>query len=106
LRWRSVASNRQRAAYAVGFLDRLIGVVDGFGYLGDKYGRKPVLIATLLLMGLSTAVIGLLPSTMRSASGRRSCCWFFQRFGAGAEYSGAVLFAPEYSPNQRGVFAN
>jgi MFS transporter, MHS family, shikimate and dehydroshikimate transport protein len=96
---------RQRAAYAVGFLVRPIGVVV-FGYLGDKYGRKPVLIATLLLMGLSTAVIGLLPSTMRSASGRRSCCWFFQRFGAGAEYSGAVLFAPEYSPNQRGVFAN
>jgi MFS family permease len=69
LRWRSVASNRQRAAYAVGFLDRLIGVVDGFGYLGDKYGRKPVLIATLLLMGLSTAVIDLLP-TRRSP---RSC---------------------------------
>lgn len=96
------------AAYAVGFLVRPIGGVV-FGYLGDKVGRKPVLIVTLLLMGLSTAAIGVLPSYETIG------IWapiillvlrMLQGFGAGAEYSGAILMAAEYSPTRRGFFAS
>ena len=61
------------ATFAVGFLVRPFGGVM-FGHFGDKYGRKPVLIATLLLMGFGTAAIGLLPTYAPSASPRRSCC--------------------------------
>lgn len=49
------------ATFAVGFLVRPFGGVI-FGHFGDKYGRKPILIATLLLMGFATAGIGLLPT--------------------------------------------
>src|ERR1700758_2154301 len=49
------------AAYAVGFAVRPIGGIV-FGALGDRIGRKPVLLATLILMGLATSLIGLLPT--------------------------------------------
>ena len=95
------------AAFAVGFLIRPIGGVF-FSFFGDKYGRKPVLIATLLIMGCSTTAIGLLPSyaaigfwapvllvTLRVVQG----------FGAGGEFAGAILFASEYAPpGRRGIY--
>jgi MFS family permease len=95
------------ATYALGFAVRPIGGL-AFGYMGDKYGRKPVLIATLLLMGFSTAAIGLLPTydmigiwapvlllTLR----------ILQGLGSGAEYAGAILLAGEHSQTRRGFFA-
>ena len=60
------------ATLGIGFAVRPLGGVVG-GYLGDKIGRKPVLVGSLLLMGVATVLIGLLPTTRQSASGRRSC---------------------------------
>src|SRR5437870_6381563 len=48
------------ATFGVGFFARPFGGLF-FGYLGDKYGRKPVLVATLLLVGIGTFLIGCLP---------------------------------------------
>ena len=59
------------AIYAVGFVARPIGAAI-FGHYGDRIGRKSTLIATLLLMGLATFAVGLVPDLrQRSASGAR-----------------------------------
>lgn len=58
-------------AFAAGFAIRPLGAVI-FGRLGDIWGRKNTFLITMLLMGLSTFVVGLLPSTSRSAWPRRS----------------------------------
>jgi MHS family shikimate/dehydroshikimate transporter-like MFS transporter len=96
-------------AFAVGFLIRPIGGVF-FSYFGDRYGRKPVLVATLLTMGISTTAIGFLP-TYASVG-----VWapillvalrMVQGFGAGGEFAGAILFASEYAPpGRRGLFGS
>ena len=49
------------ASFGVGFVARPFGGLV-FGYLGDRHGRKPVLIATLLLVGIGTVLIGCLPT--------------------------------------------
>ena len=96
------------AAYAVGFVIRPIGGIL-FGNLGDRYGRKPVLLATLTLMGISTTLIGLLPTYDQVG------IWApiglvllraIQGLGAGAEYGGAILVAAESAPNRRGFYAS
>jgi MFS family permease len=96
------------ATFAVGYLVRPFGGVL-FGHFGDKYGRKPVLIATLLLMGFGTAAIGLLPTY--GAIGIAApilllLLRMLQGLGAGAEYAGAILFAAEYGSTRRGFFAS
>lgn len=96
------------ATFAVGYFVRPFGGVL-FGHFGDKYGRKPVLIATLLLMGLSTAAIGILPtygSIGIAAPVILLLLRLLQGLGAGAEYSGAILFAAEYGTQRRGFFAS
>lgn len=96
------------ATFAVGYFVRPFGGVL-FGHFGDKYGRKPVLIATLLLMGLSTAAIGILPtynSIGIAAPILLLVLRLLQGLGAGAEYSGAILFAAEYGTDRRGFFAS
>ena len=60
------------ATLGVGFAVRPLGGVIG-GYLGDKVGRKPVLVASLILMGLATFFIGLLPTYETVVSGPASC---------------------------------
>ncbi len=60
------------ATQGLGFVARPLGGIV-FGHLGDKFGRKPMLVATFLMLGTATAAIGLLPPTTRSVSGRRSC---------------------------------
>lgn len=97
------------ASFAVGFLARPIGGAI-FGHIGDVLGRKPALIATLLVMGLSTTLIGLLPTY--SAIG----IWapillvmlrLAQGLGAGGEWSGAVLMTVEHAPpSRRGVLGS
>jgi metabolite-proton symporter len=92
--------------FAVGFLARPIGGVI-FGHFGDRIGRKKMLLLTLLIMGLGTAAIGLLPSY--DAIG-----WWapvllvtlrvLQGIGVGGEYGGAVLLAVEYAPAERRGF--
>ncbi|WGR91062.1 MFS transporter [Bradyrhizobium sp. ISRA435] len=58
--------------FGVGFVVRPLGGLL-FGILGDRYGRKPVLVATLLMIGIGTTAIGLLPTYSQVGSGRRSC---------------------------------
>lgn len=95
--------------FALGFFARPIGGIV-FGNLGDRVGRKNVLIITLLLMGIATTLIGVLPTfetigiwapilllSMR----------ILQGLGAGAEFGGAVVMAAEYSPvGKRGLYAS
>lgn len=96
------------ATFAAGFFVRPLGGIV-FGHLGDKIGRKNVLIMTLLLMGGATTLIGLLPtySTIGIAAPILLLLLrMAQGFGAGAEYGGAVLMAAEYAPQRRrGMYA-
>ena len=97
------------ATFAIGFVVRPWGGVF-FGMLGDRLGRKKVLVMTLLLMGLATTFIGLVPDAS-------SIGWLapvllvllrlLQGFGAGAEFGGAVLMCAETAPKRkRGYFAS
>ncbi|MQA80032.1 MAG: MFS transporter [Streptosporangiales bacterium] len=94
------------ATYAVGFLIRPLGGMF-FGNLGDRIGRKRVLVFTLVLMGAATIGIGLLPGY--AAVGVWSpvllvLLRLLQGFGAGAEYGGAAIMAVEHAdPRHRGL---
>ncbi len=92
---------------AVGFIARPFGGVI-MGHFGDKTGRKSMLVISMLLMGLATVGIGLLPTY--DAIG----VWapiilvalrFIQGVGVGGEWGGAVLMATEHAPkNKRGLY--
>ncbi|WP_249131642.1 MULTISPECIES: MFS transporter [unclassified Bradyrhizobium] len=91
------------AIYAVGFIARPIGAAI-FGHFGDRIGRKSTLIATLLLMGLATAAVALVPTY--SSIG----IWgaviltvlrFIQGVGVGGEWGGSVLMSMEWARNDR-----
>jgi metabolite-proton symporter len=95
--------------FGVGFIVRPFGGML-FGYLGDKYGRKPVLMATLLLVGIGTMLIGCLPTYNQigiSAPILLVAMRVIQGLGAGAEYGGAVILLVEYAPaGKRGFWAS
>lgn len=87
------------ATYAVGFLARPLGGLL-LGYLGDKVGRKSVLVLTLFLMGGATTAIGLLPgydSIGLWAPALLVLMRLIQGFGAGGEYAGAVVLSVEHA---------
>ncbi|MEV4974194.1 MFS transporter [Streptomyces scopuliridis] len=96
------------STYAVAFLARPIGSIV-FGHFGDRVGRKTVLVTSLLLMGVSTALVGLLPgyATLGSwAPVLLVMLRFLQGIGIGGEWGGAVLMAVEHAPRgQRGLYA-
>lgn len=95
--------------YAVGFVARPIGGIV-CGHFGDRRGRKSMLIFTLLLMGIATTAIGLLPTYEKIG------IWapillvslrVVQGFGVGGEWGGAVLMAVEHSPGRhRGFYGS
>jgi MFS transporter, MHS family, shikimate and dehydroshikimate transport protein len=95
--------------FAVGFFVRPLGGIF-FGRLGDRIGRKRVLVITLLLMGGSTTAMGLLPTYAQVgilAPILLTLLRAVQGFGSGAEYAGAVLMAIEYAPaNRRGLYGS
>lgn len=94
------------ATYAVGFIGRPVGGLV-FGHLGDRVGRKAMLIATLLLMGLPTVAIGLLPTHDQVgywAAGALALLRFLQGVAVGGEWGGAVLMAVEHAPEGRKGF--
>src|SRR5436305_2470352 len=95
--------------FTAGFVARPLGGVF-FGSLGDRIGRKSTLVATLLLMGLSTVAIGLLPTagTIGTAAPfLLTSLRFLQGIGVGGEWGGAVLLALEYSHRgRRGFYAS
>jgi MFS family permease len=96
------------ATYSVGFLVRPIGGIV-FGWMGDRIGRKPVLMLTLLMMGVSTTLIGCLPSYASVgllAPILLLVLRVIQGLGAGAEYAGAVVMAGEVAGRRRGFFAS
>src|SRR6201987_1768682 len=80
--------------FGVGFAVRPIGGII-FGILGDRYGRKPVLVATLLMIGLGTTLIGFLPTYSQIgvwAPLLLVAMRVVQGLGAGAEYGGGGVF--------------
>ncbi|MEM5312916.1 shikimate transporter [Paraburkholderia sp. JHI869] len=94
------------ATFGVGFLFRPLGGVV-FGHFGDRLGRKRMLVLTVMMMGLSTVAIGLLPTfatigwwapvllvTMRALQG----------FAVGGEWGGAALMAVESAPSGKKAF--
>jgi MFS family permease len=96
------------ATYAVGFLARPLGGLF-FSRYGDRLGRKFVLVATLFLMGISTFLIGALPSYEQVgvlAPALLVVLRLLQGFGAGAEQAGGVVLLAEAAPQaQRGRYA-
>jgi MHS family shikimate/dehydroshikimate transporter-like MFS transporter len=97
------------ASFGVGFFARPFGGMF-FGHLGDRIGRKPVLVITLMLVGIGTFLIGVLPtydSLGIWAPIMLVSLRLIQGFGAGAEYGGAVILAVEHAPTgKRGLFGS
>jgi len=97
------------STYTVGFIARPLGGVM-FGYLGDRVGRKSTLVATLLLMGISTLLIGFLPTYQRigiAAPLLLTVLRIIQGLGVGGEWGGSVLLALEYGHRgKRGFYAS
>ncbi|WP_424813653.1 MFS transporter [Roseococcus sp. YIM B11640] len=88
------------ATFSIAFFARPFGAVV-FGHFGDRIGRKATLVAALLTMGISTVVIGLLPTYAQigvAAPLLLAICRFGQGFGLGGEWGGAVLLATENAP--------
>ncbi|MCB1078977.1 MAG: MHS family MFS transporter [Verrucomicrobiae bacterium] len=97
------------ATYAVGFFARPVGGVV-FSHYGDRLGRKSVLVLTLMLMGVATFLIGLLPTYASAgiwAPALLVALRFVQGFGVGGEWGGAVLMAVEHGhEGKRGLHAS
>src|SRR6476646_3697971 len=94
------------ASFSVGFIARPVGGAV-FAHYGDKIGRKPMLVYSLLLMGAATVMMGLLPGYASIG------IWapillvvlrFAQGFGVGGEWGGAALMAVEHAPEHRRGF--
>jgi MFS family permease len=94
--------------FAVGFAARPIGGVF-FAHFGDRIGRKPIMVSTLVLMGASTTAIGLTPTYAQigiAAPIILVCLRFLQGFSLGGESAAGPLLAMESAPgNTRGLFA-
>jgi MFS transporter, MHS family, shikimate and dehydroshikimate transport protein len=97
------------STYAVGFVARPIGGLV-FGHFGDRIGRKAMLVLSLLIMGIATALIGLMPtfdSIGVLAPLLLVVLRFCQGIGVGGEWGGAVLMAVEHAPDgRRGFFGS
>ncbi|AKG44226.1 MFS transporter [Streptomyces xiamenensis] len=96
------------STFAVGFAARPLGAAI-FGHFGDRVGRKAVLVVSLLMMGLSTGLIGLLPGYATLgvlAPILLVLLRIIQGLGLGGEWGGAALLAVEHAPkNKRGLYA-
>ena len=94
--------------FAVGFAARPLGGVV-FAHFGDRVGRKPIMVTTLVMMGVSTTAIGLTPTFATvgiAAPIILVCLRFLQGFSLGAESATGPLLAMESAPgNTRGLFA-
>lgn len=96
----AAATLQSLATFALAFFARPVGSAV-FGHFGDRIGRKATLVAALLTMGISTVIIGLLPtyaSIGMLAPLLLALCRFGQGLGLGGEWGGAVLLATENAP--------
>ncbi len=98
------------AIYAVGFIARPVGAAI-FGHYGDRIGRKSTLIATLLLMGLATAAVAVVPTYASIGIWGAvilTALRFIQGVGVGGEWGGSVLMSMEWARNNhsRGLIAS
>ncbi len=95
--------------YAVGFVARPIGGIV-IGHFGDKVGRKSMLVLTLLIMGVATFCVGLLPTYDRIGAWSAVLLVILrlaQGFGVGGQWGGAVLMAVEHAPpGRRGFYGS
>jgi len=94
------------ATYAVGFVARPLGGIV-FGHIGDRIGRKSLLQFSLVLIGLSTLLMGCLPTFATAgywAPALLVLLRFLQGFALGGEWGGAVLLVTEHSPNKSRAF--
>lgn len=97
------------ATYAVGFFARPVGGIV-FGHFGDRMGRKSMLVTTLMLMGVATFLIGVLPTYAQigvAAPVLLVVLRFIQGFGVGGEWGGAVLMVVEHGHlGRRGLYGS
>ncbi|GJD72517.1 MFS transporter [Methylobacterium goesingense] len=101
-----VATLAAFGTFAVGFLARPLGGLV-FGHVGDRLGRKKALVVTLVMMGLATTGIGLLPTYASIgiwAPIALVCLRILQGIAVGGEWGGAVLLAAEHAPTGRATF--
>ncbi len=97
------------ATFGVGFVARPLGSVL-FGHIGDRHGRRPVLVASLLLTGASTVAVGCVPTydTIGVVAPLLLLVLrFLQGLGLGGEWGGAVLLTVEHAPaGRRGLWSS
>ncbi|WP_167481136.1 MFS transporter [Acidovorax cavernicola] len=103
-----IATVLSLGVFAAGFLARPIGALL-FGRIGDKYGRKNVLVASLVMMGTATTLIGLLPTYAQIGAWAALpllALRVVQGFAAGGELGTAITYSAEYAPPRwRGLWA-
>ena len=103
----TMASVASLGTFASAFVSRPIGAAV-FGYFGDRIGRKKILLFTLMIMGISTVGVGLIPAASVIGAGAplllvalRLC----QGFAVGGEWAGSALLCAEYAPpGRRGLY--
>ena len=96
----TVGTVASMATFAAAFLSRPLGAAF-FGHFGDRLGRKSTLIATLLIMGLSTLAVGLVPGAVSIGMAAPLILLtlrLVQGFAVGGEWAGAALLSAEYAP--------
>jgi metabolite-proton symporter len=96
----TMATVASMATFAAAFLSRPLGAAF-FGHFGDRLGRKSTLIATLLIMGLSTVAVGLVPGAATIGMAAPLILLtlrLVQGFAVGGEWAGAALLSAEYAP--------
>lgn len=97
------------ASFALGFVARPVGGLI-FGHIGDRVGRKKTLVATMLIMGVATCAIGLVPTygTIGAAAPVLLVLLrLAQGVAIGGEWGGAVLMSVEYAPKgKRGLYGS
>ncbi|MCC5674026.1 MFS transporter [Kocuria rhizophila] len=94
------------ATFAVGFVARPLGGVL-VGHVGDRHGRRPAMLLTVVLMGVATVGTGLLPIHLAIGAAAPVLLVLLQGMGAGAELAGAMTLVAEFAPpRRRGLYTS